>query len=412
MSPYVTRLIDPLLDELLSGLPAILLVGPRASGKTTTARRRAKSILRLDRRSQALAVAADPDVALATAEEPVLIDEWQLVEDVLGAVKRAVDDDPRPGRFLLTGSAGADLSAAGWPATGRVIRVPLWGFSQRELAGNVTAPPFLSRLFGGGPAAAAVPDRPLDLRDYVELALHGSFPEIAQQDNARNRSAWLASYIDQIVTRDVALTGAGRDPVRLRRYLRAIAANTAGVVEHKTLYDAAGLNRLTALAYDSVLQTLFVTEQLPAWTSAQLGRLVGTPKRYLTEPALLAPLLGLDSRAALRNIDVLGRVIDTFVAAQLRSELAVCDERPALFHIREPHGRHEVDLIAEAADGRVLAFEIKASSAPGPGDSRQLVWLRDRLGHRFTAGVVFHTGPLPFPLGDRIWALPISSIWS
>jgi len=409
---YVTRLVDPLLDDLMAALPAVLLVGPRASGKTTTAARRTKTTLRLDRRSEALAVAADPDVALTWAEAPVLIDEWQLVEEVLGAVKRAVDDEPGAGRFLLTGSTAADMTAAGRPATGRVIRVPLWGFNQRELAGNVHAPPFLSRLFGATPKGLAVAHPPLDLRDYVELALRGGFPELARQSSPRARRSWLAAYVDGLVTRDAAQTGTGRDPVRLRRYLEAAAANTAGVVEHKTLHDAAGINRLTALAYDTLLEMLFVTERLPAWTSHQLGRLVGTPKRYLTEPALLGPLLGLDSRAVLRNIDLLDRVLDTFVTAQLRSELAICNERPRLFHIREPHGRHKVDLIAEAAGGRVVGFEIKATSAPGPGDARHLVWLRERLGDRFVAGVVFHTGPHPFPLGDRLWALPISAIWS
>ena len=116
---YLPRLVDSVLGELVVGLPAVLLVGPRASGKTTTARRHARSVIRLDRPAEAAVVAVDPDVALAGLEEPVLIDEWQVVPDVLGAVKRAVDDDPRPGRFLLTGSVRAELAASGWPATGR-----------------------------------------------------------------------------------------------------------------------------------------------------------------------------------------------------------------------------------------------------------------------------------------------------
>lgn len=199
--------------------------------------------------------------------------------------------------------------------------------------------------------------------------------------------------------------------MRLLRYLQAIAANTAGVVEHKTLYDAAGVNRLTAVAYDGVLQSLFVTDHVPTWKSGRTGRLVELPKRYLADPALLVPLLGVDARSALRDADLLGRVIDTFVAMQLRAELGVSDLGLRLHHLREPHGRREVDLIVEAADGRVVAIEIKASAAPTTEMARHLVWLRDRLGERFCVGVGFHTGPRPIRLDDRVVALPICTIW-
>lgn len=124
---YVTRLVDKMLTELMDELPAIMLIGPRATGKTTTARRHATSVVRLDQPAEATAFVADPDSALQGFDEPLLLDEWQVVPGVLGAVKRAVDDDFRPGRFLLTGSVRADLNAATWPGTGRVVRVALHG---------------------------------------------------------------------------------------------------------------------------------------------------------------------------------------------------------------------------------------------------------------------------------------------
>lgn len=145
--PYITRIVDPLVSEYLSGLPAVMLVGPRATRKTTTALRSGASTMRLDRASGADAVRADPDAALTAYDEPIIIDEWQLVPHVLGAVKRAVDVDPRPGRFILTGSSSTDLTTAGRPATGRVVRIPVWGLTERELAGDVTVRPFISRLF-------------------------------------------------------------------------------------------------------------------------------------------------------------------------------------------------------------------------------------------------------------------------
>ena len=408
---YIRRLIDPLLDELFSAVPAVLLAGPRACGKTTTARRRANGVLQLDRAGDATLVRADADVALEVRDEPLLIDEWQAVPEVLGAVKRAVDADPRPGRFLLTGSTGEDLGSAGCPATGRVVRVPLWGVSERELEGDVTAMSLLDRLRDSGVDALEQVRNAPDLRSYVERAIRGGQPEIARQASERARIALLDSYVDQATGRDLSPLGAARDPVRLRRYLAACAANTAGVVQHKILYDAAEVSRNTALLYDTSLESTFITERIPAWSGGHLRRQTSAPKRYLIEPALLRPLLGIDERAALRHADILGRLIDTFVAAQLRPELSVAAGSPRLYHLREANGRHEIDLIAEFAGGPLSAFAVKATATPSRHDARHLAWLRDELGDRFIAGIVLHTGPATVALGDRIAATPIAAIW-
>jgi uncharacterized protein len=396
---------------LFAGLPAIVITGPRASGKTTTARRMARTTVRLDRDLEAEPFRADPDGVLATLDPPVLLDEWQAVPGVLGAVKRAVDDDEGVGRFLMTGSVRADMVAESWAATGRVVRVAQWGMTERELRGRVTAPSFFDRLVDSGlddlqPAADGV-----DLCGYVELALRGGYPQVALQPSAALRRRWLAAYVDQLVLRDAALHDQDRDPTKLRRYLTALAANNAGVVEHKTVFDAAQATRLTAVAYDGLLEMLFVTEQLPAWHSNRLNRLTRTAKRYLTEPALLGPLLGIDERGALRNGDILGRTLDSFVVSQLRPEIEVAEWQPRLHHLRQEGGAHEVDVIAEYPGGKVVAIEIKSSSAPQAADARHLVWLRDQLGADFIAGIVFHTGPRIIRLGDRISALPISCIW-
>ena len=401
-----------MIDELLAGVPAVLLVGPRAAGKTTTARRRARAVIRLDRPADAAAVAADPDVALADLDEPVLLDEWQAVPEVLGAVKRAIDDDPRPGRFVLTGSVRAELSASGWPATGRVIRVPLWGLCERELASGARSESLVDLLFEGALDRIRLPGAPPNLRRYAELALRGGFPQVALQPAESIRQRWLAAYLDQIIQRDAAAMGESRDPRRLRRYLRAIATSSAGVVEHKTLYDAAGINRLTAIAYDGLLEALFVVDHVPAWTSNRLARVTRTPKRYLVDPALLGPLLGLNIRGVLRDADQLGRLIDTFVLAQIRAEIEVARTRATVYHLRLEHGRHEADLVLEASDGRVVAIEVKASAAPDREMARHLFWLRDQLGDDLAAGVVFHTGPRMFCLDDRIVALPICALWA
>lgn len=408
---YLPRLVDPLLEEMGAGLPAVLVVGPRACGKTTTARRHVAEMLRLDRPSDAALVHADPDLAVRSRKKPLLIDEWQLVPEVLGAVKRAVDDIGTPAMFLLTGSSQTDLTAAGWPATGRVMRLPMWGLCQRELVGDPRAPCVIDRIVRNGPATLQSPRTPLDLAGYVAAALHGGLPEAALQSNLRLRRRWLASYVDEMVARAGALVDGGRDPVRLRRYLQSWAANTAGVPEHKTLYEAAEINRLTAISYDRLLQTLLVVDPVPAWSTNRLSRLVSAPKRHLVEPALVGPLLGVDPDAVLRDPDLLGRIIETFVLSQLRPELTVSEHSPRAYHLRQYDGRHEIDLLIELADGRIIAIEVKAASTVTATDARHLSWLRDQIGDRLLCGLVLHTGPHSYPLAPRIHAAPICSLW-
>jgi predicted AAA+ superfamily ATPase len=404
-------MMDQRLPRLFQELPALLLTGPRATGKTTTARRHARTVVRLDRSAEAAAFRADPDAALSAQPEPVLLDEWQAVPDVLGAVKRAIDDDPRPGRFLLTGSVRGDLEAQTWPGTGRLVRLAMYGLTVREALGRVVDETFLEKLVGGELDAFGLsPDVP-DLRGYVELALRGGYPEAVLRLSRDARGAWLDGYLEQLLTRDVEVLGAPRDPARLRRYFQAVALSTAGLAEHKTLYDAAAINRKTAVAYDRLLTNLFVLDFVPAWASNRLSRLVRSPKRYLVDPSLAAAALRVDSTAVLRDGDLLGRIIDTFVAAQLRPELELAPSKPSVHHLREKDGRREIDVIAEAAAGDIVAIEIKATAAPDAGDARHLVWLRDVLGERFLAGAVLHSGPRPFRLSERVLALPICTLW-
>jgi predicted AAA+ superfamily ATPase len=409
--PYTPRLVDALIDDLFRELPALLVVGPRATGKTTTAERHARTIIRLDEPTEAVAFAADPDSALRGLDEPILLDEWQAVPAVLGAVKRAVDADPRPGRFIVAGSVRADLQAEGWPGTGRLVRVGMTGLAVREMTGTIDGPGFIDRVTSDFGASLRVPSDPPDLRGYVDLALRSGFPEPALHLSERTRQLWLDSYVEQLLTRDVEALGTSRDPERLHRYFEALALNTAGVVPNKTLYEAAGVSAKTADTYDHLLRNLLVVEAVPAWTTNRLKRLARTAKRYVVDPGLVGAVLRLDTNGVIRDGDILGRLLDTFVAAQIRAELPVSSTRPRIYHLRQDDGRREVDLLAELGAERIVAIEVKASSAPGSEASRHLRWLRDSLGERFVAGVVFHTGRRIFQTDDRILAAPICTLW-
>ena len=411
-SRYLPRFADQQIERLLAELPAVLLVGPRASGKTTTARRHAETVLRLDDRRQAAAVDADPDAILRNAAEPVLVDEWQLAPAVLGAVKRAVDDDWRPGRFIITGSVHARLEQPTWPGTGRLARVSMTGLAARELLrGDVSRPPFIERVAELGTPGLHLPANVPDLRDYVELALRGGFPEAALTSSTTARRALLEGYLDQLFTRDVDQADGRRDPYLLRRFFEAYALNSAGIVTETTLAESAGMSRRTVDNYERMLSNLYIVDPLPAWTTNRLKRLARSPKRYVIDPSLVAAALDLDTEGYLRDADLLGRLIDTFVVAQLRAELQSGAHRARLHHLRDQNGEHEVDLVVELGFNQIIAIEVKAHSAPTIQAAKHLRWLRDQLGDHFLAGLVLHTGPHIYPLDRKITAAPICTIW-
>lgn len=410
---YRPRLVDDLLDELAGQLPALLVVGPRACGKTTTVSRRAATIVRLDVEAQATAFRADPDSALRGLAEPVLLDEWQAVPGVLGAVRRAVEANPSPNRFFLTGSVRAELDNQTWPGTGRVVRLTMHPMTMRERLGSLNGSTFLDRVAEG--RQLAVPAGSPDLRGYLELALQSGFPGPALFLSGRPRRAWLESYIEDLLTHDVGLLESSatkrRDPHRLRRYFEAYALNSAGITDHRTIFEAAGVSKATGEAYERLLADLLITHTMPAWTSNRLKRLVHRPKRYLSDPALMATALRMDAQGIIRDGDLLGRVLDTFAAAQLRAEASVASCQPRLHHLRTEEGRHEIDVVAELAGQRVIGIEVKADAAPAPRAARHLEWMAQELGARFMGGVLLHTGPRIYELADKIVAAPISVLW-
>ncbi|MDR1825210.1 MAG: DUF4143 domain-containing protein [Bifidobacteriaceae bacterium] len=389
-----------------------MLVGPRASGKTTTARRHVASVVCLDRAAEAGAFEADPDAALRRLPEPILLDEWQEVPGVLGAVKRAVDADARPGRFILTGSVRAEVEGATWPATGRVVRWPVFPLTRREIEGRVGRPTLIERLYQGDLEAFRPAEGQFDLGDYIDLALVGGFPGAALRLAGEARRLWLAGYLDEVVHRDTQLVMKGIDTKRFATFLEVEAWGSAAVTDAKKLIDAAHLDRRTFDAYEELLKRLHLGESVPGWWSSRLTRLVGAEKRYLVDTSLVATLLNVEVAGVMKDAAILGRILDSFVAMQLRPEVALSGHRPKLYHLRQQEGRHEVDLVIEFGGGKVAAIEVKATAAPAADDARHLAWLRDRLGDQFVLGLVLHTGPQDFVLGDRLVAAPISTLWN
>lgn len=410
---YIARIADRTLSSDLVSWPSVLVTGPRAVGKTTTALRHAEAVLRLDRPEDASLVRDDPDAAIRVGPFPLLLDEWQHTPEVLGAVKRAVDDGLHPGRYVVTGSARNDLIAGAWPGTGRFLDIQMWPLVGRELFGDANRPSLFDRW--DSPDRFQVPDDPPDVLGYLGLALCGGFPGALRASDARQRARWMRSYVDVTTTRDLDEFGSGRgrprSPSRFRRYLRAYALHTAGVVPDSALAEAADLDRKTAAGYHDILDAQRLIVDTPAWRSNRLRRLTSTPKRYLCDSGLAAWLAQVDFDTARRDSDARGRLLDTYVAAQLRAEAESAEIPVYLHHLRSQRGEHEIDLIAEFG-ARVAAFEIKSASAPSVKDARHLIWLRDNLpAEQFAGGVVLHTGRHRRWLERDIEAVPIAVLW-
>lgn len=411
---YRPRMADSQLAGLLAEFPAVMITGARAAGKTTTAAQQVAEIARLDVPGVAATYRADPDVALRRAGRPLLIDEWQEVPEVLAAVKRAVDRDATPGQFVLTGSVRAELFRETWAGTGRVVRMTMYPVVERELSARIAVgrPSFIDRLTGSGIDDLTVSADPPAIDAYIAKALRGGFPEVAYRHPTEwARSVWLKSYLDDLVTRDAALVDSAKDPAKLRRYVQVLALHNAGLPADTSLYRAADVNAKTAAGYDQLLKNFYVLDVVPAWASDRLRRLVKQGKRYLVDSGLAAIAADLRPSDILDDPDLLGRYFDAFAVAQLRAEIALSHPHPVLHHLRLEAGRHEVDLVVEVSAGRVVAFEFKASAAPGSDDARHLFWLREELGGEFLAGAVMHSGPGLYQLGERVYAVPLCALW-
>jgi predicted AAA+ superfamily ATPase len=393
---------------LLEVFPALLVTGPRAVGKTTSMRTLATTRLDLSIPAVRSAMASDPDAALDGLPEPILIDEWQEVPDVVGAVKRSVDRDPRPARFVLTGSVRSRLTNGTWGGTGRLIRVPMYGLSQAEIEGNPGVNP-LDAAFENPEHLTRAGIVDLDRNSYISSALAGGFPSsynLAEQA----RRIWFRSYVEQVIDRDAVALGGLREPAKLRSVLQVVAARTSQEQNLERMGMEAGVTRVTLGTHLDLLENLQLLTRLPAWTPNRLRRLVRAPKVHLTDTGLTAALLGTDARAVRLDGPLAGALIESLATNELL-RAAVFTRVPTTLHHLRTQDQYEVDILAVADDGRVIAFEVKAATKVTSADTRGLRWLRDHIGDDFVSGYLLHTGPFAHRLDDRIWAIPLAALW-
>ncbi len=418
METYVPRIVDAEIDELFEGLAAISLDGPKAVGKTETARRRVAHVLHLDDESQRSIIAADPQM-VRSMPKPLLIDEWQRVPAVWDVVRRAVDEDATPGQYMLTGSAGT--TATLHSGAGRIVRVRMRPMSVAERVDDV-ATVSLAAMLTRDTAVPVEGQTDLALGGYVEMILESGFPGIRPL-SGRVRRAQLDGYLDRIVDRDFEEQGVMvRKPDQLRRWMTAYAAASSTTASYETIRNAATAGtadkpaKTTTIPYRETLERLFILDEVPAWIPAKnyMSRLTRPPKHQLADPALAARLLGIDAGALLRGAslgpvvprdgNLLGHLFESLVIQSLRVYAQAAEAR--VFHMRTMGERHEVDSIVERADGRFIAVEVKLSTAIRDADTAHLNWLKAKAGDDMLDAVVINTGSYAYRRKDGVAVVP------
>lgn len=400
-----------LIVEALDDTRVVFVMGARQVGKSTLTalvaeRDHPARILTLDDGVTRAAALADPSGFIAGLDSAVVIDEVQRAPDLLLAIKEAVDRDPRPGRFLLTGSANVLSNRKVKDAlTGRTEIVRLWPLSQTEIHG--TANNLVDALYAGAPPH--IDDAPIGRAAFVDAVAAGGYPEALRREG-RRRDRWFRDYVDTTLDRDLRDVSDALKLDAMPRLLRLLAAQAAGMLNYRAVADRLQLHPDTIKSYAQLLETVFLLQRLPAWRPGLGAREVHAPKLHLVDAGLLAHLLAADTRRIANDDQITGRLVENFVAMEIikHADWAQIDTR--VHHYRD--GRDEIDLVLESRSGDIVAIEVKAGASLDARDWRALAKLRDRATDRFRAGVVIHTGRQTLPLGDRLWAVPISGLWT
>lgn len=425
----IHRHLTASVSASLQDTPAVLVNGPRQCGKTTLVRQFAQgsasppsdapgpqdpslgmTYLTLDDPAVLDAARFDP-VGLLRQLDRAIIDEVQRAPQLLLALKLSIDQDRRPGRFLLTGSANLlALPSIADSLAGRMEVHALLPLSQTEL--QCRPSDFLRRV--------QAHDWPLThpqwatpevngQRDTVLNALAGGYPEMRSRATPARRSAWAKAYIQTLVERDVQDVAQIEHLSHIPRLLEVAAAHCGQLFNATQIGGQLSMDVRTVEKYLGVLEKLFLVQRLPAWSRNELGRLVKTPKLHFLDAGLQATLMRFTPDMLTKHRQRWGSVLETWVYAELRKTLALTDEPWYLAHYRDKD-QVEVDFVLESPLREVIGIEVKAAATVSGTDFRGLRRLKDQVGEDFVAGVVLYDGDKALSFGDGLWAVPLAAL--
>jgi predicted AAA+ superfamily ATPase len=398
------------VNEALQDTRIVLINGARQCGKSTLVQlvgaARGAEWRTLDRAVTRQAAEEDP-TGFIDLPMPLVIDEIQRVPALLLAIKEKVDRDPRPGRFLLTGSARVlGLRKLPDALPGRMETVELWPFSQGEIDGSPDG--FVDAVFTHGPDLHV--GSTVQRAEYAERVVRGGFPESLARTQPRRRERFFDSYVADLISRDVNQLSEIERTGEMRTLLRLLAARSGQLLVASALGNDVRLSHRTVGRYLELLEEVFLIKRIPAWSRNLSTRAIGTPKVAMVDSGVAANLLAADAGRLLHPGAPFGPLLEGFVLMELARQLTWSEVRAELFHYRT-RDKTEVDAVLENRRGQVIGVEVKASSTVRAEDFRGLRHLADRLGNDFVVGIVLYTGDQTFSFGPRLRAMPLSALW-
>ncbi len=403
------RFVERRAEEALGDTPVVLIVGPRRAGKTTLVRKMAtagRTYITLDDQTVLEAARSDP-AGFIRGLDKAIIDEVQRAPDLLLAIKKTVDEDYRPGRFLLTGSANVlTLPRVADSLAGRMETIQMLPLARAEILGR--APRFLERLFEGKLRSrrdAIVGDA------LVRLVLLGGFPEAIGRASERRRQDWARAYLTSILTRDLRDIADVEKLTELPKFVRLLAEHSGQLVNHSQLGAGIGVSHKTGQRYVGLLEQVFLIATLRPWFANALKRIVKAPKLHFLDSGLLATVRGLGFDRVKADRGTFGALLESFVFSEVSKLMTASDLRLTAHHFRDRDGR-EVDIVLERDDGCVVGIEVKASATVKAGDFSGLKVLAEACGDRFAFGVVLYDSTDLVPFGDKLAAAPLSCLWN
>jgi uncharacterized protein len=405
------RFIRRLIVEGMDDSRIVFVGGARQVGKTTLVTEIARSErpmagFTLDDRLTREAAIADPAGFVADLPRPAFIDEIHRAPDMLLALKNAVDADPVPGRFVITGSANVLASKRIQDALpGRIDRVDMWPLAQSEIKGgrlNV-----VDELFAG--RAPQVTGAPVGRGAFSGVVAEGGYPQARARPPGRRRRRWFDNYISGTLARDLVELADVRRIDDAERLLRLLASQSANLLSYRSVGGRLDMHHETVKAYVALLELMFLVKRLPAWRPGLGAREASTPKLYVCDSGLLAHLLGADVARIEGDDQVTGKLCETFVVGELLRHASWSEQQPRLYHYQRD--REDIDLILENNRGEIAALEVKAAATLRGSDWKWLKKLADVRGESFRAGIVVYAGEQTIPLGSRLWAVPYSGLW-
>ncbi len=407
----IPRRSEQQLVELIPHSPAIMIHGPRQSGKTTLAKligdRLGYSYYTFDDSKTLASVQRDPTGFMNALPDRVILDEIQLVPELFRLLKLSIDRHRRNGQFILTGSTNVLFLPELMDAlTGRMMIVRLHPLSQLEIE-QTNSTPFLKRLFSGDFGMSQT--EPLR-SNLAERIVAGGYPPALAIPIDSIRSAWYNSYVISLVQNDISGQESVHSLESLPDLLTATANLSAQLFNVSSIAATLQMNRNTVRNYLILLERQFLIKRLPPWHSNKMKRMIKTPKIHLGDTGLACSLLNIDEDDLLSDRNLMGQLVESFVFQELRRQVSTSGKPYRFYHYRDRDGI-EADLIIEFGGSKLAGIEIKAGASITRSDFRALRKIKAAHEDRFTFGALLYDGELCASFGDGMFAVPIRMLW-